>query len=139
MLCGKPISPSDSPDGAVPEKGGAAQKLRAAYPAPATANLATRKVYSDNGTACIDFTSANVTTQLDPPGTTLTADERTAIVNWVRGLDNIGENTEVASGPRPSIIGDILHSEPLALNYGTSAGGCSTTETGEVVTLLRRQ
>lgn len=134
LLCGNPISPSDSPDGAVPEKGGAAQKLRAAYPAPATANLATRKVYTDNGTARIDFNSANVTIQLDPPGTTLTADERAAIVNWVRGLDNIGENTEVANGPRPSIIGDILHSEPLALNYGTSAGGCSTPETGEVVT-----
>lgn len=45
------------------------------------------------------------------------------LVNWVRGTDNINPSDE--SGPgggvtvRPSIHGDVVHSRPVALDFGT--------------------
>ncbi len=128
MLCGSPVSVSDSPDGAVVEKGGASQKLRLSFTAGATNSA--RKVYTDNGSSRIDFSTSNVTTT--QAGVSTTAD-RDALVNWVRGVDNIGENPTVANGARPSMTGDILHSEPVAVNYGTAAGGCSGGDAGDVV------
>jgi type IV pilus assembly protein PilY1 len=127
-LCGTPISGSDSPDGAVVEKGAAAQKLRLGFTSDSSNSA--RKVYTDNGSTRIEFNTSNVTTT--QVGVTTSA-ERDLLVNWVRGVDNIGENPAVASGARPSMIGDVLHSEPVAVNYGTNAGGCSTTSTGDVI------
>ena len=60
-----------------------------------------------------------------PAAWTTTVRRRTDIGNliaWVRGTDNLGNE----SGPggtttvRPSIHGDVLHSRPVALNYGGS-------------------
>ena len=45
---------------------------------------------------------------------------RTTLINWVRGLDTQDENG--ANGTvdvRPPIHGDVLHSRPVVLNYGT--------------------
>ena len=130
LLCGVPVSSSDSPDGAVVEKGGAAQSVRGTISADISET--SRTIYTDNGTSRIDFNTTNVTTQLDPAGMTLTSAERAAIVNWARGFDNTKEK-DAGNGPRPSIIGDVLHSEPVAVNYGTTAGGCSSSATGDVV------
>ena len=44
------------------------------------------------------------------------------LITWARGTDNLGNE----SGPggtttiRPSVHGDVLHSRPVALNYGGS-------------------
>ena len=128
LLCGTPISSSDSPDGAVVEKGAASQKLRLGFTSDSSNSA--RKVYTDNGSSRIDFNTSTVTTT--QVGVT-TTDERDLLVNWVRGVDNVGENPVTANGPRPSMTGDVLHSEPVAVNYGTTAGGCSSASTGDVV------
>lgn len=48
---------------------------------------------------------------------------RTTLISWVRGLDTQDENNfKVGSADtdvRASIHGDVLHSRPLVLNYGT--------------------
>lgn len=128
LLCGTPISASDSPDGAVVEKGGAGQKLRLSF--TSDSSNSGRKIYTDNGYSRIDFNTGNITATQVGVGTT---GERDSLVNWVRGVDNIGENPAVANGPRPSMTGDVVHSEPVAVNYGTTAGGCSPASTGDVV------
>ncbi len=48
--------------------------------------------------------------------------DKDALVKWVRGQDN--QNDELGPGGtvkvRPSIHGDVLHSRPVVINYGTS-------------------
>jgi len=47
---GNPQSGSDSPDGPIVEKGGAAQRIRTVYPNPDSTAAQTRKIYTCNGT-----------------------------------------------------------------------------------------
>lgn len=129
LLCGTPLSSSDSPDGAVVEKGGAGQKLRDAFTADTSNSV--RKVFTDNGSGLIVFNTTNVTASDVGVATTT---ERDSLVNWARGVDNIGENTSAMNGARPSITGDVLHSQPVAVNYGVSGGGCSSSSSGRVIT-----
>lgn len=46
------------------------------------------------------------------------------LVNWVRGTDNINPSDESGPGSgvavRPSIHGDVVHSRPVALDFGTN-------------------
>ena len=66
-----------------------------------------------------------------------TPPDRNSLINWVRGEDNVGDEkslcppgtvTGTANCPstrvtvRPSIHGDVLHSRPVALNYGGTTG-----------------
>ena len=132
---GNPASASDGPDGAVVEKGGVAQSLRTIYAASQSA----RKVYTCIGCAAgVAFSStAGAATSFDDANTlitaaaltpaatpALTALERTALINWVRGQDNASdENLDgSATGVRASIHGDVLHSRPAVVNYNRVAG-----------------
>ncbi len=51
-----------------------------------------------------------------------TAPDKNTLINWVRGQDNYGD--ELGPGSvvkvRPSIHGDVLHSRPTVINYGTN-------------------
>lgn len=49
---------------------------------------------------------------------------RTALINWVRGEDNFGDEKSPGSPytVRPSVHGDVLHSRPVVINYGDSDG-----------------
>jgi type IV pilus assembly protein PilY1 len=140
---GKTTTASDSKDGPEVQKGGAAQRLR-------VANLTTqagRKVYtcavdvSTGAPACVgdgllSATPFNATT-LDPAnaGTqaafnypagwaapTSASTDIGDLIAWARGTDNLanefgpGGTTTV----RPTVHGDVLHSRPVALNYGGS-------------------
>lgn len=54
-----------------------------------------------------------------------TPPDKTSLVNWVRGEDNFGDEAASPGLPitvRPSIHGDVLHSRPVVLNYGSSTG-----------------
>jgi type IV pilus assembly protein PilY1 len=118
------LSASDSPDGNVVEKGAQAYMLRQV----ATAD---RNVKTCTPGACSSLTSfadanANITsTDLGAQTTT----ERTALINWLRGLNNKGDETKDTAGNyttsttamRPSVHGDVVHSRPVAINYGTDA------------------
>ena len=55
--------------------------------------------------------------------------ERTALINWIRGENNKGdEGIAVNTRPRPSIHGDVLHSRPAVVNYNRT-GPCAPTDT----------
>jgi type IV pilus assembly protein PilY1 len=53
----------------------------------------------------------------------LNVSDRTQLINWVRGEDNYGDEASPGSpyNVRPSIHGDVLHSRPVAINFGTDA------------------
>lgn len=107
---------NDSPDGSIVERGGAAQKLRSRSPS-------SRTLYTCESSDCTS----------DAP-VSLTSD----ILQWLRG-DNIGDGyntgdgSDVAdvvaddvtygkptTGMRPTLHGGVIHSRPLAINYGAS-------------------
>lgn len=131
---------SDSPDGPMVERGGAAQKLRnLGY---ASRNLRTCSSPSSCSTLT-NFTSGSLSSTAinNASGTALSSSEKQTLAEWVMGK-NVGDGTWSASGvsynsyttanslgvaldansTRPTVHGDVVHSTPLAVNYG-SAGG----------------
>ena len=76
-------------------------------------------------TAMIDFNNTNVTqTMLGAANTT----ERDTLINWEKGLDvptdayAVGDennNGVTLTEMRPSAHGDVVHSRPVAINFGT--------------------
>lgn len=122
---GTPLSSSDSPDGEVVEKGGAAHQIRTVY----ATNQATRHVYTCISCAANTNLAASATAQFSTANSSSMAaiasdsTQRDLIINWVRGTDNAGDE----DGPgapttiRPSVHGDVLHSRPAVVNYGTAA------------------
>lgn len=105
---------SNYPDGNVVEKGGQAYKLR---------NTASRTALTCNNSTCsstVTFSTANVTPSM--LGTTSTT-VATNLVNWALGttvpdpdaaLDSLNAN-----GRRLSSHGDVVHSRPVAVNFGS--------------------
>lgn len=109
---------SNTPDGEVVEKGAAAYRVRSISPS-------SRVVKTCNPASCTGFNSfddANTSITQALLGAT-NSTERTSIINWVRGQDvkdeNINGNT---TETRPSAHGDIVHSRPVAVDYGGSTG-----------------
>lgn len=115
---GTPPSSSDSPDGEVVEKGGAAQKLRDNHDSGRTLYTCTGGCASGDLLSNTPFTTANAAVTQAALGTA-DATETTALVNWAKGddnnidVDNDGSTTDV----RPCIHGDVLHSRPAVINY----------------------
>jgi type IV pilus assembly protein PilY1 len=119
---GNPKSASDAPDGNIVEKGGAAQRLRQDF--ATSAKQTDRKLYTC--TSCATGTALSTNLFADS-NTAITAGllgaadatERTKLINWVRGADNIddendnGDSTDI----RARIHGDLLHSRPAVVNY----------------------
>ena len=109
---------SNTPDGDIVEKGAAGFMLRAIDPA-------LRAVKTCDPASCSGFTN------FDDANTSITqvllnaanSTERTNLINWVRGMDvkdeNINGNT---AEMRPSAHGDIVHSRPVAVDYGGNTG-----------------
>ena len=125
---------SDSPDGDLVEKGGAAQYLRTAF---ATSQSA-RNLYTCTGTggSCAAgsllsstlFNTANSAITNALLGAASTTDHD-AIINWVRGgntaLDDPAPLLPYDTNPaatansiRGFVHGDVLHARPAMINYG---------------------
>ena len=114
---------SDAPDGPIVERGGAAERLRnLGY---TNRNIRTCDSTTCSNTTLIDFTLANMSSRM---GSTLAA----SLVPWLRG-QNVGDGSINAQGitsttqyglegtaTRPTVHGDIVHSRPLAINYGVN-------------------
>ncbi len=139
-------SRSDAPDGEVVEKGGVAQWLRTRY----WDSRADRPIYTcvdsgcDGGTSGIDLAAAGSNYVFQTDNTSLTAamlgvgssTQRELVIRWIRGRDNVTAtnvvnesvaNDQLGQAPdgvsvRPSIHGDVLHSRPVAINYGGTRG-----------------
>ena len=103
---------SNYPDGNVVAKGGQAYKLRAA---------SSRTALTCNDASCssmVPFNNTNVSqAQLGAASTT----ERDALINWAKGIDVDDEDIDnVRSDNRLSMHGDVVHSRPVAVNFGTA-------------------
>ena len=122
---GSPKSASDSPDGKVVEKGGAAQRLRQDF----ATSQSTRNLYTCNGSCTVG--AALSSAQFNNSNTAITtvllgaadATERTDLINWIRGADNRDneDSNGVSTDIRASIHGDVVHSRPSVVNYNRTA------------------
>lgn len=123
---GSPSTGSDAPDGEVVEKGGAAQRTRSLYANSQDA----RKIYTCIDCAVNTVLSAGSANKFESTNSSITqsllgvgsATDRTNLIEWARGLDNAGDELGPGSPVtiRPSVHGDVLHSRPLVVNFGTS-------------------
>ena len=109
---------SNYPDGSVVEKGGQAYKLRAT-------TTRTVKTCSPIMSSCqgpsglLDFNNTNVTATM--LGTVTTALQDT-LIGWSKGLDTLDEDIDAnTTETRHSVHGDVVHSRPAAINFGTEA------------------
>lgn len=119
---------SNTPDGNIVEKGGQAYMLRSMT--PANRRVTTCSPVFASCTSLTPFNTSSTTNGLlgssgsTDTGTTVT---QTTLVNWARGLNsktlptNDESATVAATAMRPSVHGDVVHSRPVAINFGTDA------------------
>ncbi|MDB5762386.1 MAG: hypothetical protein JWQ21_1381 [Herminiimonas sp.] len=105
---------SNYPDGNVVDKGAQAYALR---------NMSSRPVKTCSSvfascTSLINFDNTTVTAAMLGAATTT---ERDAIINWAKGLNPDNEGAKGIAAMRPSAHGDVVHSRPVAINFGTEA------------------
>lgn len=115
---------SDSPDGDLVEKGGAAQYIRTTF----ATSQAARNLYTCTGTcgsgsllSATRFNTSN-TAVMSALGTTNTT-EQANIVSWVRGgyAGDTDYPGATSTDVRGFAHGDVLHSRPTVINYGRNA------------------
>lgn len=81
----------------------------------------TNFTYTINTTPASPASALTGATMTATRSTGFHASDMTNLMNWVRGQDNMGDER----GPggtvtiRPSVHGDVLHSRPVVLNYGS--------------------
>lgn len=105
---------SNYPDGNIVEKGAQAYVLRQA---------SSRTMKTCSPTTCTTLTNFNAANTAITQALLGAADatERSNLIGWALGADNQDENTNGnLTEMRPSIHGDVVHSRPAAINYGTS-------------------
>ncbi|WP_018152003.1 pilus assembly protein [Leeia oryzae] len=111
---------SNYPDGNIVEKGAQAYMAR---------NNASRGLLTCGLNSCTSLTSFDTGHVSAADLGASTATEQTQLVNWAIGKDVDDDNTTDGIAPssntstaqRPSIHGDVVHSRPVAINYGTNA------------------
>ncbi len=109
---------SNYPDGDIVEKGAAAYSLRTITPVGRTVNTC-------DPSNCVSLTNFNNANSAITQALLTAADstERTNIINWTRGTDTQNENSNASTTEmRPSVHGDVVHSRPVAVDYGGSTG-----------------
>jgi type IV pilus assembly protein PilY1 len=112
---------SNNPDGDLTEKGAQAQVLRSL--SPASRNMKTCNTFTcpTTPTALPNFNDGNTSITATALGAA-DATERTALINYQRGADVNDEDTDGnLTEMRSSAHGDVIHSRPVAVNYGTDA------------------
>src|SRR5262249_35371793 len=70
--------------------------------------------------ACVDTTTGMTITYQGSAGGINAGD----LIRWIRGDDNIGDEQSPGNGitVRPSVHGDVVHSRPAVVNYGSALG-----------------
>ncbi len=109
---------SNSPDGEVVEKGAAAFKLRGITPADRNVKTCADDSCS-GGLVNFDTTDGPSASSLG-----VLSGQEDNLINWVRGLNvdlELVNDNSTAADMRSSVHGDVVHSRPLAINYGTDA------------------
>lgn len=119
----------DSPDGEIVEKGGVGESMRIDY----LVDQSKRTVYTCSTVSNCSttypmesFATSNTSLSGTALGSATSTPTAATLINWVRGTDNAGNETEPGPGAlvtvRPSIHGDVLHSRPAVVNYGGTTG-----------------
>lgn len=105
---------SNYPDGNIVEKGAQAYIQRATT----TRNV---KTCSSNFSLCLGLNSFNNTNVSQADLNAATTIERDSLINWEIGQDIDDENINgiTTAETRASVHGDIVHSKPVAINFGT--------------------
>lgn len=124
LKAGTTSAQSNSPDGPNVEKGAQAYMLRSIL-------AADRKMLTCTTGACpTTFGSSATLSNFNTTNSGILASDpnRLKLIDWARGLDNKGDERGTIDAPvtsttamRPSVHGDVIHSRPVALNYGTDA------------------
>jgi len=125
-FCRSEPAVSNSPDGSLVEKGAQGYVLRGSP----TATSISRNVTTCNascGPTLAAFNDGNTAISKTLLGNAAMTDaDRTALINWARGQNNRGDEVDpdniqlaAATAMRPSVHGDVLHSRPVAINYGS--------------------
>ncbi|MEY5097490.1 MAG: hypothetical protein RJA36_209 [Pseudomonadota bacterium] len=132
---GQPINyykNSNYPDGDVVEKGGSAHMVRSLSPA----SRSTVYTCSTNFSTCASTSTLSSLASFNTANYASlgasSSSEAASLLNWVLGKDILDENTTdgvLPSGTttlsstviRPSVQGDVIHSRPQAVNFGTTA------------------
>jgi type IV pilus assembly protein PilY1 len=107
---------SNFPDGSIVEKGAQGYVLRASAPSG-------RSLMTCSPTSCTSLTTFNTANgDITQAGLgASSAAERDDLINWARGQDIDDENRNGnTSEMRPSAHGDVVHSRPLAMDFGTA-------------------
>ena len=109
---------SNYPDGNIVEKGGQAYRLRGTT----TRTVQTCSAAFASCTTLTNFNTANASITQALLGAA-NSTERNVLIDWQRGLDNADENLNgvTTAEMRPSAHGDVVHSRPVAINFGTDA------------------
>jgi type IV pilus assembly protein PilY1 len=123
---------SNTPDGNIVEKGGQGYRLRAGTPSARTVKTCSPTFASCTSASpgLTDFNTSNTALTdalLGSSGTsdTATSVTRANLINWARGQNvktlpsNDEPATVAATAMRPSAHGDVVHSRPVAINFGT--------------------
>lgn len=107
---------SNTPDGNIVEKGGQAYMTRSST----TRTVKTCNSSFASCTSMLDFSNVNVSTSNLGAASDV---ERDTLIRWVKGLDTQDEDVDAVTTleMRPSVHGDVVHSRPVAINYGTDA------------------
>lgn len=118
---------SNYPDGNIVEKGAQAYVLRSDTARTMyTCSPSFSSCGSTSSLSAFNTSNADITQALLGVADST---ERTALINWARGLDIDDERQEYGADPnpantslmRPSAHGDVVHSRPVAINYGSDA------------------
>jgi type IV pilus assembly protein PilY1 len=111
---------SNYPDGNIVEKGGEGYLLRQGSPNSRTMYTSPTGMGSGS-TTLTSFNTSNAAltnAALNVQAPDLLSD----VINWERGVDVKDENLNgITNEMRPSVHGDVVHSRPVAINYGTAS------------------
>ncbi len=115
---------SNSPDGNLVEKGGQGYKLRGITPSTRTVYTCPATLSSCTSLTSFDTANAAITqAALDAASVA----PKNTLINWARGQNTQSETGTLngtalsTSDMRPSSHGDVVHSRPAAINFGTDA------------------
>lgn len=114
---------SNTPDGDAVEKGAAGYRLRGTDGVATWLAPGARVVKTCTGAcnALENFDTANASITAAALG--VAAADRDGLINWVRGQDLQDEDIDGNTAEmRPSVHGDVIHSRPLAVDYGAPTG-----------------
>lgn len=111
---------SNYPDGNIVDKGAQAYMLRKELDDGTPRTVKTCSPVFSSCTALKDFNNTNVSPTDLGLDSTNTA-ERDALVSWATGLNVDNEGGKGTTVMRPSSHSDVVHSRPVAINFGTDA------------------